>query len=87
MKSAILLATLALALSACATTPAPLVQAVAVPTECPAPVLPAKPRLPVQDLTAGASADAVIRAYAESLRLCAAYSRALEITLSGYQKQ
>lgn len=85
MKTTLLLATLAL--SACATsTPAPLVQAVAVPVTCPAPTLPAKPRLPVQDLTPGATADSVIRAYAESLRLCAAYSRALEITLSGYQK-
>lgn len=86
LLSAILVA--ALATAGCATTPssAPSVQSVVIPAECPSPTLPSKPGLPIANLRPGAQPDVVIRAYAESLRICAAYSHALEQVLEGYAR-
>lgn len=58
-----------------------------VAAECPAPVLPARPYLPVADLPANATPEQVARAYATSLQLATDYAEALEVLLSAYDKK
>lgn len=74
------------ALAGCASNPVPTVTAVPVPVQCPAPVLPPKERLPIENLKPGASCEDAIAAYAESLNIAIARGRALERTLKGYAR-
>lgn len=73
-------------LGGCATQPplTPTPALVAVPAPAPAPDVPAKPHLAVQDLPADATADAVVSAYASSLKACVTYSKQLLTILDGY---
>lgn len=79
---------LVLACMAGCTTSPPRVEhvQVPVPVACPVPTLPAKPQLPLANLPLTATDDETVRAYAESLRLCALYSKQLEIVLKAYLK-
>lgn len=72
----------------CATTadPRPPVEVlIPVAAQCPAPVMPERPVLPVADLTDKSVPADVLRAYAVSLSQCAAYSAQLETLLRAYQ--
>lgn len=69
---------LAASLAACSTVPAQPEPLPPVRAYCPAPVLPARPVLPVERLAKDATVAQVAEAYARSLQLAVAYSLALE---------
>lgn len=79
------------ALAGCASTPAawtppklPEQVLVPVPEKCPAPVLPARPALPIAAIRPGAAPAVVAKAYAESVQALIDYAKALEVLLQGY---
>lgn len=76
---------MALALTGCAATPRTVEVRVPVPVDCPAPVVPARPVLPVGALTADTPPADVVRAYAASVEALMGYAGALEAVLSGYR--
>ena len=77
-------ALIALLLAGCATTPRTVEIRVPVPADCPAPVVPARPVLPVGALAADAPPADVARAYAASVEALMGYAMALELLLGAY---
>jgi hypothetical protein len=57
---------------------------IAVPVPTPTPLIPERPHLAISDLADNAPADAVIGAYASSLRACVTYSAQLNTILDSY---
>ncbi|KWF99075.1 hypothetical protein WL95_00225 [Burkholderia cepacia] len=57
---------------------------VVVPASCPAPTLPEKPHLALENLADDAPAEQIIAAYAQSLHACTTYARQLTEILRGY---
>lgn len=85
-KTALALAAAPLLLAGCATTENKIPQEVLIPVaaQCPAPTLPARPRLAVTDLAENATPQEVARATAESLKAATGYALALEQLLDAY---
>ena len=73
-------------LTGCTTAPVtPPSTLVAVPAQCPTPNVPLRPLLALEALSANASDEDTVQAYAESLRTCIGYSNQLQIILKAYQ--
>lgn len=76
---------LAVFIAGCASTGAPQKALVPVATECPVPVVPARPKL--ARIPDGATDTEKARILAQSLEVCKAYAQSLEAALDGYKKE
>ena len=79
------------ALAGCATTPAvwtppklPDTVLVPVAAKCPAPIIPARPDLPLNAVKPGDPPATVVKAYAETVQVLEDYAGQLEAVLQGY---
>lgn len=78
---------LMLILAGCATTPHAVTATLPVAVPCPPPPVITRPALPLAQLTATSTPDAVMRAYVASVTLLQGYARQLERLLDGYRSE